>query len=266
MPEESFDNFLEQLNSRDPDEAWSLFLAEYSTTILKVVRHIEHDSDTVPDCFQFVCERLSADSFRRLRKFRAGGPAVFSTWLRAVVRNLCLDWRRKLFGRRRCFKSISGLSVLDQEVFRHLYERRSSLDEALESLRSTFPNLTHTQLVESTARIDKELTPRQRKLLDAKHSRQKSPTGAPSCETGSASIDIQDPAPSPEEQAVFAQRATALRRALGQLPQRDRLLIRLRFEQELTLEQLAKLLNLGNAQRVERQIKAVLVQLRKELE
>lgn len=262
MPEKSFDNLLEQLNSRDPEEAWDLFLAEYSTTILKVVRHVEQDSDLVPDCFQFVCEKLSANSFQRLRKFRAEGAAVFSTWLRAVVRNLCLDWRRKRFGRHRFFKSISRLSGLDQEVFRHLYERRVSLEEALESLRSTFPNLTHTQLAESTARIDKELTPRHRRLLDAQllHI-----TGAPFGETN-ASQDVQDPTPSPEAQAVFAQRSNALRRALGYLPQRDRLLIRLRFEQELTLEQIARLLDLGNPQRVERQIKAVLTKLREELE
>lgn len=265
MPEQSFDNLLEQLNSRDPEEAWGLFLAEYSTTILKVVRHIEHDSDTVPDCFQFVCERLSADSFRRLRKFRAGGPAVFSTWLRAVVRNLCLDWRRKQFGRHRFFKSIARLSGLDQEVFRHVYERRIPFDEALESLRSTFPNLTRTQLAESTARIDNELTTRQRRLLDAQHAQLNSPASVGFGET-SAAHDIRDPAPSPEAQAVFAQRARNLRRALGHLPQRDRLLIRLRFEQELTLEQVAKLLDLGNAQRAERQIKVVLAQLREELE
>ena len=42
--------------------------------------------------------------------------------------------------------------------------------------------------------------------------------------------------------------------------------MRLRFEQELTLVQIAKLLDLGNAQRVERQIKGVLGKLREELE
>ena len=266
MPEKSFNNFREQLNSRDSEAAWDLFLAEYSSTILKVVRHIEHDSDSVPDCFQFVCERLSANSFRRLRKFRDGGPAVFSTWLRAVVRNLCLDWRRKQFGRQRLFKSISRLSGLDQEVFRHLYQKRESFDEALESLRSSFPNLTPAQLVESTARIDRELKPKQRKLLDAQHYQQFSPGTTSLGETDVAGRDVWDPAPNPEAQVVFAQRATALRRALSQLPQRERLLIRLRFEQELTLEQVAKLMDLGNAQRVERQIKAVLEKLRKELE
>src|SRR5258705_2263797 len=158
MPEESFAKLLEHINSRDPEEAWGVFLDEYSTTIFQVVRHIERDSDSVPDCFQFVCERLSANSFLRLRKFQPQGPAVFSTWLRAVVRNLCLDWRRKRFGRHRVFKSISRLSVFDQEVFRHFYERRLSFDETLQSLRSIFPDLTPTQFAECRARIELALT------------------------------------------------------------------------------------------------------------
>ena len=128
---------------------------------------MERDSDFVPDCFQFVCEGLSANSFRRLRRFRPEGPAVFSTWLRAVVRNLCLDWRRRQFGRHRFFKSISNLSFFDQEVFRHLYERRLSFDDTIHSLQSAFPEITHTLLAESKARM-RELTARQRRLLDAR--------------------------------------------------------------------------------------------------
>jgi len=265
MPEKSFDNLLEQTGSRNPEEAWGLFLNEYSAMILQVVRHVERDSDFVPDCFQFVCEGLSANSFRRLRKFRATGPAVFSTWLRAVVRNLCLDWRRKQFGRHRLFKSISQLSGFDQEVFRHLYERRAPVEDTMESLRAIFPNTTRVQLSESSLRIERVLTPKQRQMLDARFSQQASQTSSGLDEIA-RTVDLRDPAPSPEDQAVFTQRATALRRALGQLAEHERLLVRLRFEQDLTLDQIARLLELGNAQRVERQIKAVLMRLREKLE
>ncbi len=266
MPEKSFDILLERITSGNPEEAWGLFLDEYSATILQVVRHVERDSDFVPDCFQFVCERLSANSFRRLRKFRPQGPAAFSTWLRAVVRNLCLDWRRKQFGRPRLFKSISRLSVFDQEVFRHLFERRESFDETFQSLRSAFPEITHHQLAESNARVEKELTTNQRRLLDARTSQRVSQARPIFAEDVSAHANIPDASPNPEARAILKERATALGRALSRLPQRERLLIRLRFEQELTLEQVARLLDLGNAQRVERQIKAVLEKLREELD
>ena len=61
------------------------------------------------------------------------------------------------------------------------------------------------------------------------------------------------------------ERQTALARALERLSKRERLLVRLRFEQELTLEQIAKLLDMGNAQRADRQIKEILTRLREEV-
>ena len=266
MPNTSLEDTLEELSQRDPEAAWDLFLDQYSTTIFQVVRHIEHDSNLVPDCFQFVCEKLSADSLRRLRKFRLGGRASFSTWLRAVVRNLCLDWRRKRFGRHRTFKSISRLSSFDQQVFRLLYEQRVSLDEALQTLRSVFPDLSRDRVLESSARIEQELTVNQRRMLDLRASHQADRNPISSDETAIASAELADPAPNPEAQVVLRERSAALRRAVAHLTPADRMLILLRFEQELTLEQLARALHLGNAQRVERQLKSVLSKLREDLE
>jgi RNA polymerase sigma factor (sigma-70 family) len=261
MPEDSFDDILEQLNTRDSEEAWALFLARYAAIILQVVKHFERDSDFVPDCFQYVCEQLSANSFRRLRKFQPLGPAMFSTWLRAVVRNLSLDWRRKRFGRRRFFSSISRLSIFDQEVFRHVYERQLSLADAFYSLRTIYPTLTRAQLEESSTRIHSSLTAKQTRLLAARQANASANMG-----NTAAEMNVPDPSPNPETLALLEERATTLRQALGRLPPRERLLIRLRYEQDLTLEQIAKLLDLGNAQRAERQIKAVLVKLREELD
>ncbi|MEP6718400.1 MAG: sigma-70 family RNA polymerase sigma factor [bacterium] len=266
MPEESVNNLLERLSSSNPEEGWSLFLQEYSSLILQVARHLEHDADLVGDCFQFVCERLSDSSFQKLRKFRPEGPASFSTWLRAVVRNLCLDWRRKQFGRARVFKSIARLSTFDQEVFRHVYERGISFDDTFQSLRSKFPDLTLARLAESRHRIEKELTTKQRWLLGAALAQRFRETTVNSEVIESATANILDPRPSPETEAVSRERTAALRRALVRLPQRERLLMRLRFEQELTLDQIAKVLGLGNPQRVERQIKTILATLRQELE
>jgi len=142
-----------------------------------------------------------------------------------------LDWHRKQFGRPRFFWSIARLSVFDQEVFRHLYEHRVSFDETFQSLRLTFPDITHTRLAESSERIEKELTT-SRNVVEA--------WARLTCSPGKASVkqlalpvhpNIPDPGPNPEAQAVLEERALALRRALGHLPQRERLLIRLRFEQ-----------------------------------
>lgn len=65
-------------------QAWSEFLAIYSPLILQVVHHFEHEEDRAEECFLFVCEQLSTNGCRRLRRFKPAGPAQFSTWLRVV--------------------------------------------------------------------------------------------------------------------------------------------------------------------------------------
>jgi RNA polymerase sigma factor (sigma-70 family) len=53
------------------------------------------------DRYAYILERLQEDDCRRLRAFRADGPARFSTWLAVVARRLCYDHHRELFGRQR---------------------------------------------------------------------------------------------------------------------------------------------------------------------
>ena len=121
---------LRGLRSRDPRGAWVAFLEAYSPVILDVIRLFERDEDAVGNCYLFVCERLCRNRFRRLRRFRVGGSASFQTWLRAVVRNLCLDWHRQEFGRHRVFESVSRLSALDQEIFRAIFVECLPVEEA----------------------------------------------------------------------------------------------------------------------------------------
>ena len=263
MPEARIDELLEQLCSRDSHEAWSAFLEQYASLILQVIRHFKGDGDDSADCFQFVCERLCEDRFRRLRRFKRPGPARFSTWLRAVIRNLCLDWQRKQFGRRRLFSSIDRLSELDQAVFRCVHEREASEQETLIFLAPRFPQLTVGLLAESVERINGALTKNQNWLLRAR-----SATAARRPNDTSAiheHAEVVDSRANPEVLAIIAERTTMLHRSLRRLSKQERLLIRLRFEEELTLEQIAKLLGLGNAQRVDRHIKQILSALRLEL-
>ena len=265
MAEQSPDYVLQHLRSGDPHEGWTGFLEEYSGLIFQVARHLERDLDRASDCFQFVCEKLSEDHFRRLLRFNPAGPASFSTWLRAVVRNLCLDWHRREFGRERPFRSISRLSTFDQEVFKHVYERGVSATETLPLLQSRFPGVVPERVAESRDRIEHELTAEQRWRLGIRSARRAQAVGTMVQEAEAAPPEIADPRPNPEALAIMGERRGALGRALARLSKREQRLVRLRFEQELTLEQIAKLLDLGNAQRADRQIKTILTRLREEL-
>jgi RNA polymerase sigma-B factor len=71
--------------------------------------------------------------------------------------------------------------------------------------------------------------------------------------------------PDPESWAGLQEARTALARGLARLSPRERLLIRLRFEQDLTLEEIARLLGLDNAQGADRRIREAVDKLRREM-
>ena len=243
-------------------EAWAEFLQSYAPLIFQVVRLSAQDADAAADCFLFVCEQLSRKRFRRLRRFQPSGPASFATWLRTVVRRLYLDWHRKEFGRERIFQSLRSLSVLEQEIFRRMFEQGMRVDETFHQLHARFPKLTREQVGASVERIQRLLTPRQLFLLGVRRPKLE-PLEA--TEEGWPQQQLADPGPDPESLAALEEQRTALARALSRLPAPDRWLIRLRFEGELTLEEVARLTKSGDAQTADRRIRKILARLREEM-
>lgn len=256
---------IRRLGSQQASEAWEEFLCAYSPIILQVVHLFERDPDHAGDCFLFVCERLCEKRFRRLRAFRPEGPAALGTWLRAVVRNLCLDWHRQEFGRQRIFQSIARLQILDQEVFRCRYEQGLTSEETLLTLMARHSSLTAEQLARSEERIRESLSPRQLWLLSTQRPRVESLEGAIEDDAGAFEDQVPDPRPNPEQAASQRQERAALQHALECLPASDRLMIRFRFEQGLTLERIARLARLRDAQSADRAIRDILRRLREAL-
>lgn len=95
----------------DSQRAWREFLHTYAHVIVRVISYCERQEEDRADAFVFLCEQLHRNNCRRLRKFDLHGPASFTTWLHAVARNLCRDWRRKRFGRLR--KDDAGVDTND---------------------------------------------------------------------------------------------------------------------------------------------------------
>lgn len=101
-----------QLQRGDAEEAWSAFVHTFASTILRAVSSCEREHEDRAEAFVFVFEHLHRDQSRRLRKFQPQGPASFTTWLHAVVRNLCRDWRRKRYGRLPAGESVGEAGML----------------------------------------------------------------------------------------------------------------------------------------------------------
>jgi RNA polymerase sigma factor (sigma-70 family) len=266
MSDPGVERIIDQLGSREPQEAWTQFLGAYSPIIFQVVQLFERDPDHRSDCFLYVCERLSREQFRRLRRFSPAGRASFNTWLRVVVRNLCLDWHRKEFGRHRVFQAIASLPALDQDVFHSAYVQGLSKEDCFVHLLPRYPRLERAQVETSLDRIQQALTPRQLWLLSTRSPRVESLEGERGDDRLAPQQDTPDPGPGPETLFALKEQRAALERGLAKLPKQELLLIRLRYDQGLTLNEVAALVGLKDAQTADRRIREVLEKLRTELE
>ena len=258
MSDESIADLLERLSSGRVGVAWREFLAQYSPVIMHVIRRHVADHDRAAECFVQVCSALSDDDFRKLRSFRPDGPARFSTWLMAVVANLCVDWRRHEQGRVRAPQGVSHLPELDQHVYRCIYLRRMSRTECVETLQPRFPGLTAATVSEINARLFRLLSPQQRWQASSRnHALHPVALGVALSDDDPAS-QVAAEEPGPADEAAEIQESQLLQEALARLPAEQRLLLRLRYEQDLTLAEVARLTGQHDPFRANRQIHAAL--------
>ena len=261
MSDETVTALLERLSSGRVDAAWSEFLARYSPLIMHVIRRHDVHDDRATECFMHVCGALSDGGFRRLHGFRPDGPARFKTWLMAVVSNLCVDWRRHEQGRVRPLRCVARLSELDQQVYRCIYVRGMSRAQCVETLARRFPELTLATVSEVNARLFALLTPQQRWQLSARTPASKPVVLGTAPEDDDPAWQVATAGPGPDELAAELQEQRRLQDALAKLPADQRLLLRLRYEQNLTLAEVARLTGQPDPFRANRRIQAALDRL-----
>ena len=253
----------EGLRSSNGSAAWEVFLRQYSPVLYQTAVAYSDAEDDAADCFLHICEQLSRNSFRRLLKFKPDGSASFITWLRVVARNLCFDWHRSHTGRRRPFKSLQFLSQLELEVYDCRFERGLSEAETLQHLHPTFPGLSPAQLAEAEHRIEHSLSSRQRWILSTRRKHAFNAKGAFLTEEGEDSIaQAVDPRLDQECLIAAQEQQAQLKKCVASLPKDARLILQLRFQEDLSLEEIARLIGLGDAQRVHRRMGAILEKLR----
>lgn len=244
-------------------DAWTEFLQVYSPVLYQTARSCTSDNDAAADCYLHICQRLSRNGFRRLLKFKPEGSASFNTWLRVVARNLCFDWHRSHFGRPRPFESLQHLSPVELEVYRCRFIRGASQEETLQQLESLFPAVSLAELSSIEARLQGSLTSRQHWILGTRKQPEFSSTVAIAAEEGDlGTLDHPDPAPSQEERLADHEQQSRLEKCVRSLPAQERFLVQLRFEQDLSLDEIAQVSGLHDAQQVHRKLAAILKKLR----
>lgn len=254
-----FASLLKSLKRNPPDKAWARFLQLFSPVLMKAANYHTQSSELAKDCFLFICEKLVERGFEHLDRFDPGRGVGFRSWLAAVANNLALDWHRQQFGRTRLPRAVQAMSELDQAVYRLKYLKRMENAACLALLRRHFPRIGRQQLSESLARLHQAFSPQARwRLSFVNRPRAQRQV---SYESGFVTLDF-DNDDAPHEEAVVQQKTRHLERALAQLSTQQRLLLRLRFEQQLSLEQAARITGCSNLHQARRMIEKAITQLR----
>ena len=219
------------------------------------------DPDRAEDCFVFVCEKLSDDGFRRLLQFDTGRNVRFRTWLKLVVANLCKDWHRKEYGRRRPFRVISKLSKSDQLLYHYKFELGMTRHATLRAMQDSYPGLTEEQLSESICRLHAALTSRQRWQLSMRRRNAGSVVSIDTVSENPGIPELAQTADAPEALVQFHQAREALKAAMSKLSAQDRLFLRLRYQEGLSLKDVADVAGLGDLHQAKRRINNALSSL-----
>jgi len=263
MPGESIDSILARISSDGAGTAWKSFLETYSPLIMYVVSHYEGDANRAADCFLYVCEKLSDDGFKRLLKFDVKRGARFRSWLNSVVSNLCIDWHRREFGRARPFRVITTLPAFEQLVYQHKFKWGLNLEACFRTLRTTYPDLTRSQLAETISRLHSTLTPRQRWQLSFRWRETTSISDDESVTYNAVIAELIEPDPGPEAFVQLQQERAALLQAMSRLTHQQRLMLRLRYQEDLSLKEVARLAGLNDSFQARHQIESALAMLGK---
>lgn len=239
------DGELLALFQQEPERAWSLFCEKHADFIYTVLRRAGFDYDAAMERFVYIFEKLCEQDFRRLRSIKyAGNEGDLTPWLRQVVRNMSINWLWSEDGRKRMFGFVTEMPKRSQRTFELYFWQGQTPFEIYETLR-----LEHDETVEvgdvfdSLEMIFARLSQKKlwRLLSGLNRSRK---TLSLDYEDGETQIALEpvDEADDPEENLQKKEDLGRLTEALKNLSTREKLVVQFRYEETLTLGEIAKML------------------------
>jgi RNA polymerase sigma factor (sigma-70 family) len=170
--------------------------------------------------------RLIEDDYAVLRKF--GGRSSVTTFLSVVVSNLARDYRVRRHGRWRPSAAARRLGPVAERLERLVYRDRMSLDEAFGVVRSEGATATDRELAELFDRIPARLP------LRPEQAGAEPLAFVPSAERADAALEAE------EARREHDRIRDALAGALDALPPEDRLILRMRFWDDMSVADIAR--------------------------
>ena len=245
------------------------------------------DGVLADQALDFVLEKLQQDHWSRLRAYQ--GDASFKTYLVHVVQRLLEDFARQRFGRPRIPEWIQAQGPLWEQVYRLLCLERLSATDVIETLRDAVPGGRPPQIIReaiavirkrvvncgapSSATAEQPLVELEehhyRPLADDAQAHQLSPEALQAAEERTQLLtllygSVLDPAADSSPPDAWRQAAQRLRAALS-LSSEERLLLRLVYQDGLSVVEAGRLLGLGTHQ-VHGRLRRLLQRIRQQLE
>jgi RNA polymerase sigma factor (sigma-70 family) len=245
-------------------KAWRHFIDSRAGQLMKIARYHTQIEDQAQDCFLHICENLCENGFRRLLQFDEKRGVPFEAWLSTVANNLCYDWRRQQFGRHRRPRVILTMEKFDQDVYKLKFEHHLDLSNCLNLLQERDSGVTPETLSASLGRIHNALSSQQRWRLSFLN--RPAEQRMVSQEAGHILIaQTRNTDAEPLEKIRQTHDLESLKQALSKLNAEQRLALRLRFEEFLSLKDVAHVMHLDNLHQARRIVEKALEQLRQHM-
>ena len=240
------DEDLLSLFEQEDKLAWELFCEKYADFIYTFLRRTGFDYDDAMERFVFVCEKLREKDFRRLKTITYAEEGSIKPWLKQVIKRLCVSWAWSEDGRKRLLGFVTEMSSREQRIFQLYFWKGQTPFEIFESLRlehdkeiepgdvfdgleNIFERLSQKKLWRLLSNLS-----RMRKTLSLDHEDE---------ETGLSIEPIDRTAENAEESLQKKETAAILNKAMEGLTVREKLVVQFRYEEGMTLSDIAKMLD-----------------------
>ena len=208
------------------------------------------DESDVEDFASTVKLKFIENDYAVIRKFE--GRSHFSTFVTIVVQRMLLDYRIHHWGKWHASAEAKRQGDLAVDLEQLLHRDGRSIDECLPILRARYPEATRERLAQIAARLPERRA--RRHMVDLS-------------EAEGVAIDesTEENVLAAERQSASQRLSCAMRDALAQLAENDRLLLQLRFESRFTVAQIARSMRIEQ-KLLYRRMEKLMRDLRAELE
>jgi len=220
-------------------------------------RHFYTENDR-NECYIFVLDSLRAEDFKRLRAFK--GKSKFSTYLYSLVNSLAIDFRRKIYGRRRIPTAVVKLGKWAEAVYRLVCWQKFSVDDAYDFLQ------VDGQFEGSYEQFQQEIVPIQKAPC-----RENPSFTSMDDDSRDSFRNMSDADSNPLEKLIKklkrerrVKAVKVIRETTDSLPENDQLLVRLVFGSAHPVRVAAKVIDLS-ASAARRRLKKLLIKYRENL-